>query len=65
MITVLCKFNKYVKSVLQSKEITLMANGFLISCVSVFTHQTPEFLFDLVDYHLWTQQEKVQVSVKM
>ena len=65
LTTVLCKFNKYVKSVLQSKEINLMAKSFLISCVSVFTHQTPELLFDLVDYHLRTQHEKVQVSVKM
>jgi len=63
LIIVLCKFNKYVKSVLKSKENTLMANSF-ISCVSVFTQQTSELLFDIVYYHLWTQQEKAQVSVK-
>lgn len=63
--TVLCKFSKYVKSVLQSKGITLKVNSFPILRVYVLTHQTPELLFDLAEYHLWTQQGKMEISVKM
>jgi hypothetical protein len=49
--------------VLQSKEITLKANSFLISYISVLTHQTPELLLDLVDYHLMdTTREGAGIS---